>query len=190
MATPALPLLLTACVVLAALTWVRLPAWADSEALWLDAIAKEPGGARSYFNLAGYYFEHRQFDRTAALLEKYVALKPDDFTGFTKLRQTYFLAGRPMDAARVCRTMIERDPTNPGRYVEAGVLFEKLGIGDSVVSVYEEGLRVNPDFYQLHKRLGLWYRSTGNPGKAAWHLGVADSLARALQSSAGTGRVQ
>jgi tetratricopeptide (TPR) repeat protein len=190
MAAPAIPLLLTACVVLAALTWVRLPAWANSEALWLDAIAKEPGGARAYFNLAGYYFERRQFDRTAVLLEKYVALKPDDFTGFTKLRQTYFLAGRPMDAARVCRAMIERDPTNPGRYVEAGILFEKLGIGDSVVSVYEEGLRVNPDFYQLHKRLGIWYRSTGNPVKAAWHLGVADSLVRVLQSPPGTGREQ
>jgi tetratricopeptide (TPR) repeat protein len=190
MSAPAIPLLVTACVVLAALTWVRLPAWANSETLWLDAIEKEPGGARSYFNLAGYYFERGQFDRTAALLETYVKLKPEDFAGFTKLRQTYFLAGRPMDAAKVCRMMIERDPANPARYIEAGILFEKLGIGDSVVSVYEEGLRLNPDFYPLHKRLGLWYRSTGNTGKAARHLGAADSLVNALQSSPQPGRAQ
>jgi tetratricopeptide (TPR) repeat protein len=189
-ASPGVPLLVTACVVLAALTWVRLPVWANSEALWLDAIEKEPGGARSYFNLAGHYFERRQFDRTAALLETYVKLRPDDFAGFSKLRQTYILAGRPMDAARVCRTLIERDPANPSRYIEAGILFEKLGISDSVVAVYEEGLAVNPGFPPLHTRLGMWYQAAGNAGKAGWHLRAADSLTRAMQASPRAGRAR
>lgn len=188
--SPGVPLLATACIVLAALTWVRLPVWANSEALWLDAIEKEPNGARSYFNLAGHYFERRQFDRTAALLETYVKLRPDDFKGFAKLRQTYILAGRPMDAARVCRTLIERDPSNPSRYIEAGILFEKLGISDSVVSVYEEGLAVNPSFSPLHKRLGMWYQSTGNTGRAGWHLRAADSLTRAMQASPRPGQAR
>ena len=63
------------------------------------------------------------------------------------------------------------------RYIEAGVLFERMGLSDSVIAVYEEGLRVDSTFYQLHRRLGAWYQSTGNTGKAVWHLRIADSLA-------------
>ena len=87
-------------------------------------------------------------------------------------------------------TLIERDPSNPSRYIEAGILFEKLGISDSVVSVYEEGLEVNPGFPPLHNRLGLWYQATGNTGKAAWHLRAADSLTRAMQASPRPGQAR
>ena len=174
----AMPLLAAACFILAAVAWARLPVWKNSERLWLDAIEKEPGASRSYFNLAGYYFEQQKFDRTISLLETYVRLKPDDFTGLAKLRQSYFLAGRPDEAARVCRTLIDQNPRNVGRYVEAGVLFERMGLSDSVIAVYEEGLRVDSTFHQLHRRLGAWYRSTGNTGKAAWHIRIADSLER------------
>ncbi len=173
----AMPVLAAACFILAALTWARLPVWKNSETLWLDAIEREPGAARSYFNLAGYYFEQQKFDRTIGLLETYVRLKPDDFIGFAKLRQTYFLAGRLREAAGVCRTLINQNPRNVSRYIEAGVLFERMGLSDSVIAVYEEGLRVDSTFYQLHRRLGAWYQSTGNTGKAVWHLRIADSLA-------------
>ena len=76
------------------------------------------------------------------------------------------------------RTLIDRNPRNVSRYLEAGVLFERLGLSDSVIAVYEEGLRVDSTFHQLHRRLGAWYRSTGNTGKAAWHIRIADSLER------------
>ncbi len=165
------------CFLLAALSWARLPVWKNSETLWLDALAKEPAAPRPYFNLAGYYFEQQKYDRTISLLGTYVKLKPEDFMGWSKLRQTYFLAGRPMDAAAVCRTLIDQNPRNISRYVEAGVLFERLGLGDSVVALYEEGLRVDPGAHQLHRRLGAWYQSTGVTGKALWHLRAADSLA-------------
>lgn len=173
---------------LASLTWARLPVWANSEALWLDAIAKEPNAARSYFNLAGHYFEQQKFDKVIPLLENYVALKPEDFVGHSKLRQSYFLAGRSADAARVCRTLIDQNPKNPSRYLEAGVLFERMGVGDSVVAVYEEGLRNAPGSFQIHRRLGEWHRSVGNPGKADFHLRAADSLARIAPSRSGENR--
>lgn len=169
--------LAAACLLLAVLSWARLPVWTNSETLWLDALVKEPAAPRPYFNLAGYYFEQQKYDRTIALLGTYVKLKPEDFMGWSKLRQTYFLAGRPMDAAAVCRTLIDQNPRNISRYVEAGVLFERLSLGDSVVAVYEEGLRVDPAAHQLHRRLGAWYQSTGVTGKALWHLRAADSLA-------------
>jgi len=172
------------CVVLSVLTWTRLSVWRNSETLWLDAINKEPLGARAYFNLAGYYFELGSNDQVIPLLEKYVDLRPDDFTGYSKLRQTYFLTGRLNDAAAVCRTLIDRNPGNVGRYLEAGVLFERMGVSDSVIALYKEGLRYDPAFYQLHNRLGMWYGKIGDSTNSRIHLGAADSVARSLQSPA------
>jgi len=172
------------CAVLSGFTWARLPVWRNSESLWLDAIEKTPDGARAYFNLAGYYFERGENDRVFPLLEKYVALRPDDFLGYSKLRQSYFLAGRFREAAAVCRTLIDRDPGNVGRYLEAGVLFERMGLSDSVIAVYTEGLRYDPSLYQLHNRLGMWYGRIGDTLNSKKHLAAADSVARSLQASA------
>jgi hypothetical protein len=172
------------CAILSLLTWSRLPVWKNSETLWLDAIAAEPEGSRAYFNLAGYYFELGENEKVIPLLEKYVALRPDDFKGYSRLRQTYFLTGRLREAAAVCRTLIDRNPGNVGRYLEAGVLFERLGVSDSVIAIYNEGLRYDPSFHQLHNRLGMWYGTIGDPVNSRLHLAAADSVARSLQAPA------
>ncbi|HEV8538556.1 MAG TPA: tetratricopeptide repeat protein [Bacteroidota bacterium] len=155
---------------LAALSFLRLPVWKDSEALWIDAIRKAPGESRSYFNLAGYYFEHQQFDKTIELLRRYIGLKPDDFIGYSKLRQTYYLAGRYGDAAAVNREIIRRNPENPARYLEAGMMFEQLQQFDSAAVLYAEGLNVDSNAFELHLQLGLVYRQTRNSTLAERHL--------------------
>jgi len=178
------PALAALCAVFAVVSWARVPVWRNSETLWLDAIDKEPESSRAYFNLAGYYFERGDLSRTIPMLEKYVALKPDDFLGYSKLRQSLFMAGRFPEAAAVCRTLIDRTPDVVGRYLEAGVLFERMGLSDSVIAVYREGLRRNPEFYQLHNRLGMWYGRMGDTARSRLEMQAADSVARSLGGTA------
>jgi len=171
----------TACLALALVTWTRIPVWKNSESLWLDAIEKEPGSPRSYRNLASYYYELGDFDRAIPMLIHYVRLRPDDLTGYSILRETYLRAGRYTEAAGVCRLMIDRTPDVPGRYIEAGLLFERLGIADSVVAVYGEGIRRIPGSAALHERLGIWYGRMGDTAKSRARLAVAESLRTASQ---------
>jgi tetratricopeptide (TPR) repeat protein len=88
--------------------------------------------------------------------------------------------GNVAGAGRVCRKLIDLNPDNENRYLEAGVLYERFGPADSLVSIYEEGLRANPEFYRLHYRLGAHYRRIRNDGKASHHFA---SVVRILESS-------
>ena len=135
----------------------RIPVWQNSETLWLDTIGKSPNYSRAYFNLAGYYFNLRRYDDAIGLLEKYVELKPNEFLGYSKLRETYYLAGHYGQAARVCRDMIARSPHDPNRYLETSELFENLKLPDSAIAVCRSGLRADSTLYQLHEHLGLLY---------------------------------
>ena len=143
--------------VFAVASFLRLPVWRDSTTLWTDAIEKAPAVSRSYFNLAGYYFEHQQYDSTARLLKQYIELKPDDFLGYSKLRQAYFLAGRYEDAGFVSRQIIARNPLNAYRYLEAGMMYEQLHRYDSAAALYHEGLAVDSNAAVLRFHLGAVY---------------------------------
>lgn len=138
-------------------TSARLPVWKNSETLWLDAINKAPTAPRSYFNLAGYYYEQQQYEKSFPLLRKYTELRPDDFMGYSKLRQTYFALGRYEETIDVCRQMIALDPQGQNRYIDLGVLFERLSMPDSAIIFYRETLSENPEFYKIHDRLGTLY---------------------------------
>ena len=146
--------------------FLRLPVWHDSETLWTDAIKKEPTVSKSYFNLAGYYFERQQYEKAIDLLKKYVELKPDDFTGYSKLRQTYLLVGKNDEAAKVNREILRQFPASPNRYLDAGRMFEELHQLDSAEAIYREGLQVDSTSTELHYHLGLVYAKAGMLNKA------------------------
>jgi hypothetical protein len=149
-------------LILAIVSFERVPVWKDSETLWTDAIAKAPQDARSYFNLAGYYFDRGEYERTAGLLNRYLDRRPDDMTAYSKLRQTYFLEGQYLDAARICRKMIALNPTNPNRYTEAAELFVHLNVPDSAIAILQDGLNAVPNSFLLHQELGALFARSGN----------------------------
>ena len=151
-------LLIVACGVMSLL---RLPVWKDSESLWTDAIAKSPNESRSYLNLAGFYFERTEYDRTITLMKQYLALEPEDLMGYSRLRQTYVLSGRLGDAVAVSRELIARSPRNPHRYIELAKFFERIGAPDSAKVLYLEAIAADSttdeaclDLAALSERLG------------------------------------
>ena len=166
----------TVILILGIVSFERLPVWKDSETLWTDAIAKAPQEPRSYFNLAGYYFDRGQYERTIELLIRYLDRRPGDMTAYSKLRQTYFLAGRYQDAAGICRKMIALNPSNPNRYAEAAELFVRLNMPDSAVAIFQEGLIAVPNSFLLHQELAALYARTGATADAERHYRLALSL--------------
>ncbi len=146
--------LLCAVLVCGVLTFERYPVWRNSETLWNDAIEKYPSYSRSYFNLAGYYYEQREYDKAMGLMQTYIRLRPEDAMGYVKLRQVYYAAARYADAASVTRRMIATSPNNPDRYAEAAELFMAANLPDSAIAVYREGIAILPNAYYLHDLLG------------------------------------
>ncbi|MBI4547980.1 MAG: tetratricopeptide repeat protein [Ignavibacteriae bacterium] len=180
-------------LVLALLSYQRLPVWQNSISLWTDAISKEPMGSRSYLNLAGTYFDLQQYDKTIELLKKYIELKPDDSFGYSKLRQTYYLVGQYEQAALVCRQMITLNPRNQHRYIEAAKLYEQFNLVDSALALYNEALNVDSTFVDVHYHRGALLERQGdfsnaerayraalrlNPGHTVSHIALGKLYAQ------------
>ncbi len=158
-AAATLGFLLVLCGILSTL---RLPVWRNSETMWTDAIQKAPTYSRSYFNLAGYYYEHQQYDRTINLMLKYLELNPQDKMGYDKLLQTYMAAGRYSDAARVSRSLIAFHPMDEKGYLETAGLFINADLPDSALAICAAGLADIPGSFLLHDLMGRIYVRLGN----------------------------
>jgi tetratricopeptide (TPR) repeat protein len=147
-------------------TFTRLPVWKNSESLWLDAIKKAPTAHRSYYNLAGYYYDRQEYNKSIPLLEKYLELKPGDFIGYSKLRQTYFMIGNYEKTIEICRRMIDLDPKSQNRYYDLGIFFEKINMIDSAINFYRDALMHNPGFYKIRDHLGTLFLKKDFPDSA------------------------
>jgi tetratricopeptide (TPR) repeat protein len=160
-----------------AVSFTRLPVWANSETLWTDAIEKEPTAGRSYLNLAGYYFEREAYDKTIGLMKQYLTLEPDDLLAYARLRQTYVLDRQYGEAASVCRAMIARNPGNPHRYIELAKFFEQLNQPDSARSVYREAIAADPTSDEAAVDLGILSERLGDRRSAEESYLLATRLA-------------
>jgi tetratricopeptide (TPR) repeat protein len=98
--------------------------------------------------------------------------------GYSKLRQTYFVLGRYGDAVSVCRQMISLDPQGQNRYIDLGVLFERLNMADSAFTLYREALKENPAFYKIHDRLGTLFFNRNLPDSAEQHYRLAIEISK------------
>jgi tetratricopeptide (TPR) repeat protein len=163
------PIMITVITIAGITSFLRLPVWNNSETLWKDALEKSPTASRSYFNLSGYYFDKQQYDKVIPVLEKYVSLEPFDYIGYGKLRQTYYLEGRYHEAAHVCKTLIAMNPTNQSRYIEAGLLYERMNLPDSAIIIYKQGYLADSTFYELLYRSAIIYDNTGRYDEAEYY---------------------
>lgn len=158
-------------------SFLRIPVWKDSESLWTDAIRKAPGVSRSYLNLAGFYFERSEYDRTIVLMKQYLVLEPDDFMGYSKLRQTYVLNRQYGEAAAVSRTLIAKSPRNPHRYIELAKFFEQLSMPDSAKALYLEAMAADSTSDEAALDLGVLSERLGDLSSAERYYRRATEIA-------------
>ena len=97
-------------------TFLRNDVWATEKRLWENAIEKAPGAARSYQNLAYYYYEPiGRYDIALALYEKALGLqmqtpKRERSQIFTNVGVIYDKAGRYNDAYDYYMRALEISP--------------------------------------------------------------------------------
>jgi tetratricopeptide (TPR) repeat protein len=158
------PVLVALLAVCCLLSYLRLPVWRNSESLWKDAIEKAPTDSRSYYNLAGYYYDHQHFDQTIEYMKMYINLKPNDPLGYGKLEQTYVADNRFAEAAQVSRARIIFRPASPNGYLETAKLYLKASLPESAIVVCNAGLAAVafPNRFILDDMLGHVYTQMQN----------------------------
>jgi Tfp pilus assembly protein PilF len=110
---------------------------------------------RSDFERAVAMLNNRNYGRAAELLEKVVAQSPGVTAPYIDLAIAYRHLGRPEQAEAQLKTALELVPGHPVACNEYGLLYRKTGRFAEARAMYETSLARFPDYYPMHRNLGI-----------------------------------
>jgi tetratricopeptide (TPR) repeat protein len=94
-------------------------------------------------------------------------INPQDRAVLEILALTYSLAGLFQKAAAHYIELISKDPEKINYWLELGDCFLQLKDHNKALSIFEQGLIINPGSYQLLRSMGQCYLELKQPEKAA-----------------------
>ena len=108
--------------------------------------AKTPDVPEVWFLLAQVQLAAKQMDQVEASLRK--CLEVDDAYGpaYMALARYYQVAGKTDEALARIDELLQRDPENTGVLMQRAMIFEQTKAFDQAQPVYEQILKLNPDF--------------------------------------------
>ena len=106
--------------VYAGMTALRLPAWRDSERVFLQAVRDNPRSTKSTVALAmHYYYREKKIDEAEVWFRKTLELDPANVYAARHLIDLALKRYRPLEAEHYCREVLKYQP-------EDGQIREKL----------------------------------------------------------------
>ncbi len=157
-------------LLLAGISFLRLPVWRTGTDLFRDAVEKAPTDLRSYFSLAQASYESNDYPQSVHWLREYLDRDSTDVRPYLLLREVYYVQNQNNRVAEICRRLIELEPGNPRRYLEAGVIYEEMNRFDTAVAYYRRGLSMDAQDAELHLRMGVVEARLGNAEEAVPQL--------------------
>ncbi|HZK76410.1 MAG TPA: TIR domain-containing protein [Candidatus Kapabacteria bacterium] len=125
--------------------------------LLTEAIKLDPAYARAYQYKANALAElYRNYDRTPALLDEAetlckeaLRLKPDLYTVYYPLSMIYIHRGQFDEAEEAAREYIRKDPQNYSSHFALGFFYMESGQPAKAIALYEEAVRLKPDYLPI-----------------------------------------
>jgi len=100
---------------------------------------------------------HRRWDKAIPLLEKSLALAPDDLEVRVRLAEAYSAADQPEPARQQLEKILEMDPRSAVAVRALGVIHARRQDYDRAIECLEKAVRIDPDHAPTHYRLGMAY---------------------------------
>lgn len=163
------------CAGAASATFLRNPVWANSNALWTDALSKAPDSAFAHNNFGQYLARAGQLERAGEHFVQAIRLMPRDADLYCNLGNTLLYRGRIDQAIDSYSEALRLKPDHPGGHFGLGLALAERGKLDQAIAHYRRALDVRPDQANAHHHLANALVRRGKYQAAAVHY------ARALQ---------
>jgi Flp pilus assembly protein TadD len=179
---------------------VQSAVWHDSETLWRYAIEVDPGCAICLHNLGVSLGRRGDRAEAQALLERAIALRPDQSEFHGNYGPLLIQMGRRPEGMAQLRYRLDHNPRDVNARVNLGIAFIEDGRPGEAIAEIEQALRVKPDSVTALNSLGRALLADGRvePARAAFeraltinatdpvaHLGLARAhLARGDRAAA------
>ena len=160
---------------LALTTRAQSSVWHDSETLWRYAIEVDPGCAICLHNLGVSLGRRGEFTEAQALLDRAIALRPDQSEFHGNYGPLLIQMGRRSDGITRLRYRLERNPRDVNARVNLGIALVEDGRPAEAVAELEQALRVRPDSVPALTSLGRALLADGRaePARGAFERALA-----------------
>ncbi len=148
-------------------------AWQFQElarATYWNARQLDPDDYRWPYYLAVYYEEAGEFDSAINHYRKSLALKSDYANSWLRLAEVSLEAAAVDDAEQAYLEALNLDQEMAAAIAGLGTVAMRREQYDVAIDRFESALKLQPEASQLHYRLALAYRHTGDLGRARAHL--------------------
>ena len=113
--------------------------------------------SRSEFDSAVAMFHEQAYEQAIDLMEKVIKQSPGVTAPHINLGMAYQQLGSLEQAEIQFKTALELVPDHPVACNQYGMLLRKTGRFDEARKIYEQALMRFPDYYPLHRNLGILY---------------------------------
>jgi len=113
------------------------------------------GSSRRDFDRAVALLEEQDYERAVDLLEKIIERAPGVTAPYIDIAIAYQHLGKPDQAEEHLKTALELFPGHPVACNEYGLLYRKSGRFAEARAVYEKAIARFPDYYPVHRNLGI-----------------------------------
>jgi Tfp pilus assembly protein PilF len=121
----------------------------------ITEIPKLDEAARQDFQRAVAMLEAHEYSQAIALLEKVIGQSPGVTAPYIDLALAYVQTGKPEQAEAQLKTALSLIPDHPVACNAYGLLCRKAGRFDEARQIYEKALVRFPDYYPIHRNLGI-----------------------------------
>ena len=111
--------------------------------------------SRKDFNQAVAMLKDQNNGQAIDLLEKVIAQSPGISAPYIDIAIAYQRIGKPEQAEEHLKTALKLFPEHPVASNECGLLYRKTGRFAEARVIYEKAIARFPDYYPLHKNLGI-----------------------------------
>ncbi|MCE0497563.1 MAG: tetratricopeptide repeat protein [Methylacidiphilales bacterium] len=145
----------TLLLILGALSWYRVWAYENEEALWTDTLTKNPNCWVGHNNLGLALFQKGQVDEAIAQYQKALDLNPNNTDALGNLALAFKQRGQLDEAIALYQKILGINHNNAKAHNNLGNIFLKKGLPDAALAHYQKALEIDPSFAEAHNNLGL-----------------------------------
>ncbi len=157
-------------LVLGVVTWQRCWVYRDQEALWTDALAKNPASFAAYNNLGNALFAQGRAAEALQNYRKALALNPVDSEAYNNIGTILFKSGHPREALAQYQKALETRPDSAQAHFNVGNVLIQLGRRDEGAAELETAVRLNPGLFNARNNLAVVLYNMGRIDEAADQL--------------------
>jgi protein O-mannosyl-transferase len=173
----AIPLAVAACLACAAVTWVQVGYWRNSETLFRHALEITGDNSVADVDLGTYIMNSPdRLSEALPYLETAVRLDPDSAAAHTQLGIARARTGRLPDAIVQFQTAIRLNPTAPFPHADLGNALIEVGRSSDAIAELDTALQIDPTNAEAQGDLGVALADMGRFHEALPHFEEAERL--------------